>query len=68
MSEQTQQDVRRLLKTLGIQADETIMAYIARHTEQTPLQIRITLEDVTDYSETPPAEMLRVVVEGSIER
>lgn len=68
MSEQTQQDVRRLLKTFGIQADETIMAYIARHGEQTPLQIRITLEDVTDYGDTPPGEMLRVVVEGRIER
>lgn len=68
MGEQTQQDVRRLLKTFGIQADETIMAYIARHPGPTPLQIRITLEDVTSNGQAAPAEPLRVVIEGEIRR
>lgn len=68
MSDQTQQDIRQLLKTFGIQADETVMAYVERHPDQTPLHIRLTLTDVTDYGDQPPAEPLLVEIEGEVRR
>jgi len=68
MSEETQRDIRQLLKQFGVQADEMVMAHIARQPGQTPLTIRLTLTDVTDYGDNPPAEPLRLEIEKEIRR
>ncbi len=68
MEDQTRQDIRRLLKSFGIQADETIMAFISRNHGTTPLRVRLALQDLTDYGDTPPTEPLLVEIEGEISR
>ena len=68
MDEDNRKDIRRLLKTFGIRADEAIVAYLTRHPELRSLRVRITLEDITAYSDEKPAEMPQVVVEDTIER
>lgn len=66
MEENTQQDIRRLLKGFGIQADEAVMAYLAQNPHMRPLKVRLMLQDITDYGEFPPAQPLSVEVEGEI--
>ena len=66
--ETPRQDIRRLLKTFGIQADETIIAHLARNPGTTPLQLRFSLEDLTDYGLTPSDQPLRFEIEGTIRR
>jgi hypothetical protein len=59
-------DMRRLLKTFGIQADEVVIAHRARLAPARALHIRLVLEDLTDYGEAPPSQPLRLEVEGDI--
>jgi len=59
-------DIRRLLKEFGLTADETVSAYLIENKPKQQMRLRITLEDLTDYSEAPP-KPLRVNVEGTIE-
>jgi len=66
MEDNARQDIRRLLKTFGIQADEAIMAHLAQQTGVAALQLRLTLEDVTDYGENPPARPLGLEIEGEV--
>jgi pyrroloquinoline quinone (PQQ) biosynthesis protein C len=61
-----EQNIRRLLKTFGIQADEAVTAYFRNHPQLDTLHIRLVLEDVTDYGADEPAEPLRVEIEGEI--
>lgn len=61
-------EIRRLLKTFGIQADEVIVTHLARMPEVDSLQLSLRLEDKTDYGDRPPAQPLRLEVEGSIHR
>ena len=68
MEDQTRQDIRRLLKSFGIQADKTIMAFISRNPGKTPLRVRLTLQDLTDYGDTLPGQPLVVEIEGEISR
>jgi len=68
MDDEIRGDIRKLLKTFGVKADETILAYLAAHREGAPLKLRVTLEDVTDYGPNPPAERLRFTVEGEVRR
>ena len=68
MEDEIRGDIRRLLKTFGVKADEMILAYLAEHAEGGPLQLRVTLEDVTDYGPNPPAEKLSFTVEGDVRR
>ncbi len=69
MDEETiRHDIRRLLKTFGVQADETIMRYLEQAPGAFPLRLRITLEDITDYGTNLPTAPLRIVVEGEIRR
>ena len=68
MEDNSRKGIRRLLKTFGIQADEAMVAYLARHPEIDSLQIRITLENVASYENGKPAETLHLVVEDTIER
>lgn len=66
MEDNTRQDIRRLLKAFGIQADEEIMAHMAQQLTVESLFLRVTLEDVTDYGENPPANQLRLEIEGEV--
>jgi len=58
-------DIRKLLKEFGLTADETVSAYLIESKPSRPLKLRIVLEDLTAY-ETPPAQPLRVEVEGEV--
>ncbi|MCI0393323.1 MAG: hypothetical protein L0322_00110 [Chloroflexi bacterium] len=66
MEDTARRDIRRLLKTFGIQADEALTAHLERHPQMGALQVRIVLEDLTEYGDSPPAEPLRVEVEDTI--
>ncbi len=68
MEQNDRQDIRRLLKTFGIRADEAIIAHLARHPDVGPLQLKLTLEDETDYGSSPPGEKLHLEVKGKIWR
>ena len=68
MEDNSRKGIRRLLKTFGIQADEAMVAFLARHPEIDALQVRITLENITSYENGKPAESLHLVVEDTIER
>lgn len=68
MAESSRDDIRKLLKTFGIQADEAVIAHLARNPGQTPLRLRLVLEDLTDYGASPPTRPLRVEIEGNIRR
>jgi antitoxin component of RelBE/YafQ-DinJ toxin-antitoxin module len=68
MSDSSREDIRRLLKTFGIDADDAISTFLAHVAGDKPVRVRITLEDVTDYVGSPPAEVLKLIVEGEIRR
>ena len=68
MEESSRDDIRRLLKTFGIQADEAIIAHLARNPGQGLLLVRLRLEDLTDYGDAPPQEALHLEIEGDIRR
>ena len=68
MEESSRNDIRKLLKTFGIQADEAIIAHLARHPGEQPLRLRITLSDLTDYRDTLPNQPLHLEIEGEIRR
>jgi len=68
MEETSRDDIRRILKTFGIQADEAIVTHLARNPGSNPLQIRISLEDRTDYGGKTPESPLFLEIEGEVRR
>ena len=68
MEGSSRDDIRRLLKTFGIQADESLVAHLARNPGDKPLHIRLSLTDLTDYGDRPPGEPLHLELEGTIRR
>lgn len=68
MGSTSRDDIRRLLKGFGIAADEAIVTHLARSHGTTPLHLRITLEDLTDYQGDAPQEPLHLEIEGHIQR
>ena len=66
MPSSSHEDIRKLLKEFGLTADETVTAYLVETKPSRPLRLRIVLEDLTQY-DSPPAQSLRVVVEGTVE-
>ena len=68
MEETSRNDIRKLLKTFGIQADETIIAHLARNPGEKPLHLRITLTDLTNYGDNIPDHALHLEIEGEIRR
>jgi hypothetical protein len=68
MNENSRKDIRRLLKTFGIQADEAITAHLNNITGENPLRIRLILQDLSEYSEVPGQAPLHLEVEGEIRR
>lgn len=68
MSNQSRKDIRRLLKTFGVRADEALVAHLAANPDVDALRVRVTLEDLTDYGDDPPQEPLHFEVEEEINR
>lgn len=63
--ESTQKDIRRLLKTFGVQAESAIVQHLQHHPQIKTLQLRIRLEDLTSYPDD--TEMpLAFSVEGEV--
>ncbi len=62
------EDIRRLLKTFGIKADEIVIAHPACNPGELPLQIRLILENRTDYGDHTPETPLHLEIEGEIRR
>lgn len=67
MEDSSRNDIRRLLKTFGIQADEAMIAHLARNPEIARLQVRLVLQDLTDYGDSPPEEPLHLEMDGEIQ-
>jgi hypothetical protein len=68
MGETSRDDIRRLLKTFGVKADEAIITHLARTPGEQPLYLRVELTDLTDYGSKPPPEPLHLEIEGAIGR
>jgi hypothetical protein len=68
MDDTSRKDIRRILKTFGIRADEALVAHMARNPSVDALSIRVTLEDLTDYGDSPPDERLYIVINDNIHR
>jgi hypothetical protein len=66
VEETSRDDIRQLLKKFGIQADEAIIAFMARNPSNKPLRIKLTLDDITDYGGAAPSESLHLDIEGEI--
>jgi hypothetical protein len=68
MEDNSRKSIRRMLKSFGIKADETLVAHLAINPNIASLKIRITLEDLTDYGDSPPQAPLSVTIEDEIQR
>jgi hypothetical protein len=68
MESMSRDDVRRMLKAFGVKADELVVSHLARTNYPGPLRLALILEDRTDYGGRPPAEPLRLEMEGEIRR
>tara|TARA_B100000989_G_C19435830_1_gene425084 strand:- start:110 stop:319 length:210 start_codon:yes stop_codon:yes gene_type:complete len=49
--EMCKKDIRGLLKTFGVMADEAIVGHIAKNPDVNKLNFKITLEDITNYDD-----------------
>jgi len=61
-------DIRRLLKSFGVQADEAILTHLARLPGEQTLRIRLVLEDQTAYPGVQPEHRLHLELQGAIHR
>ncbi len=68
MDDNSRKDIRALLKTFGVKADEAIVGHLAKNPNVKQLNLKVTLEDMTDYGSTSPSEDLTFVVDGQINR
>lgn len=68
MDDNSRKDIRALLKTFGVKADETIVGHLAKNPEVQQLKLKVTLEDITDYGDATPSEALSFIVDGQINR
>ena len=58
-------DIRALLKTFGVMADEAIVGHIAKNPSTEILKLKVTLEDMTDYGDND-VEILELEVTKDI--
>lgn len=68
MEDNSRKDIRGLLKTFGVRADEAIVGHLARNPGTGRLRLKVCLCDLTDYGDHPPGEPLSLEVEGDINR
>ena len=45
-------DIRGLLKTFGVMADEAIVGHIAKNPNVNSLSFKVTLDDITEYEDS----------------
>jgi hypothetical protein len=65
LQDNTRRDMRRLLKTFGISADEALTSYLREHPDVKHLQVRITLHG-TASDGGAAAEPLELEIEDTI--
>ena len=63
--EMCKKDIRGLLKTFGVMADEAIVGHIAKNPNVNTLNFKVTLEDLTKYDDEN-TEKLNLEVTKSI--
>ena len=68
MEDRSRKDIRRILKTFGIRADETLVGHLARNPHLSKIRVRITLEEISGYDETLDAQPIKLVIEDEIHR
>lgn len=68
MEGSSRDDIRALLKSFGIKADEVIIAHMARNPGDKPLKLKLIMKDISDYGGSPPAETLHLEIDGEIRR
>lgn len=68
MNSSARDDIRRLLKEFGVKADETVIMHLTRNEGVDSIDVRLTLEDLTDYGGSPPQPPLELSIEGTIRR
>jgi hypothetical protein len=68
MLDETRQDIRKLLRTFGVNADEAITAHLEQAPGDQPLRLKIILSDETDYGVDSPTKPLHVEVSGEVSR
>lgn len=68
MDDNSRKDIRALLKTFGVKADEAIVGHLAKNPDVKQLSLKVTLEDMTDYGSNAPDENLSFVVDGQVNR
>ncbi len=68
MDDNSRKDIRALLKTFGVRADEAIVGHLAKHPEINQLRLKITLEDLSNYGDSAPDETLSLEIDGEINR
>lgn len=66
MEDAIRRDIRRLLRTFGVKADEIITEHLGRNPDVDKLRVRVVLEDLTDYGEIAPEGRLELVIEEEI--
>lgn len=68
MEDNSRKDIRALLKTFGVRADEAIVRHLARNPGTNTLRLKVRLQDQTDYGASSPDEPLSLEVDGEINR
>ncbi len=66
MDDNSRRDIRKLLRTFGVKADEALTAHLEGNPDVDALRVRVTLEDLTDYGDSAPEETLELVIEEEI--
>ena len=65
-NETARDDIRKLLKTFGIQADEAIIRHLERLSGPKKLHLRLALEDRTEYGADAPEVPLTLTIDGDV--
>jgi hypothetical protein len=68
MGDSSRDEIRTLLKSFGIKADEVIISHLARNPGEKPLKLKLILKDITDYGDASPADSLHLEIDGEIRR
>lgn len=68
MDEQAREDIRRLLRSFGVQADKAMSAYLEDNPDVTELRVRIRLQGERDAGAEYSPPPLDLVVGGIIRR
>ena len=68
MEETSRNDIRRLLKTFGVKADEMILRHLIENPDAPALRLKLVIQDLTDYGAHPPTTPLSFELEGQIRR